>query len=753
MAEQVRLKDMEEYFRPFDKRSSNGVFFCRMVGYDETSILFLSRYYFHCKQLGIYLKEALKNPSEEEVSSFIRTVEVGFNCCYDYMRHVVTRWMNDLNPSQKQLLWDALWQEISLLKNEGSGESILKNAVVKYLCWAKKIFSGLLGKLPFTSAPKILYEGDISKYELGMLRILSTLGCDVLIVNFAGEGSYKKADASLRYSQAIYYPQAGTPEVHFTQIDWAQEEKRQAVKQELAQLEDCTVTNQWLGENLWEDCMKPAEQRGHTPGKLYNLFVELQGVEEAELYLNELFQLRQKLSQKERPYVLVEKFIENPSMEEVEKIKLPVCQSSEELILALIEAFQVSGTHLQNQLGKKAFLEILNKEKSANLGKLKNIGVCLLCWIQRYQKELFSNRGTQVPLFLLYGCCEGQNESRFLNLLAAMGVDVLVLCPDLSLESRLEGDKVQRRKLPNSMALEGYPKIQPKIALSTMAYRAEQELDTLLYQDTGLYRTQQFVRSSPVILKTTYEEIDILWREEAKYRPHFRAGENTVCVPVIFAQVSGVKNENLLMYKEEIRKKITEDTIFISEVPCLKGTDDNPIKPYVTQFFKDGKIMKEAVCKHPRYAYGYLKENVQELIFEKIQELIDQKLIRSPGGGVEYLILSTLLNLDKKTLRLIQKYDFTKEIPKLVLVHTKESVCSLEDAVYITFLSLIGFDVLLYLPTGYQVFAQYLDKPLMEEHQAGEYMFDLNLEGLAGYQPNEGAGGGFLNKLFGRGRN
>lgn len=51
---------------------------------------------------------------------------------------------------------------------------------------------------------------------------------------------------------------------------------------------------------------------------------------------------------------------------------------------------------------------------------------------------------------------------------------------------------------------------------------------------------------------------------------------------------------------------------------------------------------------------------------------------------------------------------------------------SLEDTIYIAFLNLLGFDVALFVPTGYNM-ENYFNMKLMEEHQMGDYMYDLQV--------------------------
>ena len=52
---------------------------------------------------------------------------------------------------------------------------------------------------------------------------------------------------------------------------------------------------------------------------------------------------------------------------------------------------------------------------------------------------------------------------------------------------------------------------------------------------------------------------------------------------------------------------------------------------------------------------------------------------------------------------------------------------SLEDSILVSFLNLVGFDVIFFIPTGYQCIEKYFNRKLMEEHQTGEYMYDLQI--------------------------
>ena len=62
---------------------------------------------------------------------------------------------------------------------------------------------------------------------------------------------------------------------------------------------------------------------------------------------------------------------------------------------------------------------------------------------------------------------------------------------------------------------------------------------------------------------------------------------------------------------------------------------------------------------------------MQEFMLDKLQSLIEQKLIKGIGeNGTEYTVIAQVLNLPKDIVRMIQKFDFTKKNPKIVYINT-----------------------------------------------------------------------------------
>ena len=142
---------------------------------------------------------------------------------------------------------------------------------------------------------------------------------------------------------------------------------------------------------------------------------------------------------------------------------------------------------------------------------------------------------------------------------------------------------------------------------------------------------------------------------------------------------------------------------------------------------------------------------MQEYILEKLQLLIDRRIIRGTfENGTEYTIVAVVLNLPKDILRLIQGFDFTKKNPKLVWINTTESLLSLEDSILAAFLNLVGFDVVFFVPTGYRCVEKYFNDNIVEEHLIGEYVYDLTVPDLKTLSPDGHRS--WVERIFSRGR-
>ncbi len=56
-----------------------------------------------------------------------------------------------------------------------------------------------------------------------------------------------------------------------------------------------------------------------------------------------------------------------------------------------------------------------------------------------------------------------------------------------------------------------------------------------------------------------------------------------------------------------------------------------------------------------------------------------------------------------------------------------EQVMSLEDSMFVQYLSMLGFDVVMFIPTGYNIVDGHFRKRMYTEHQLGEYVYDMRV--------------------------
>lgn len=734
MLNRINIEKPDDYFVNLSNRKSKGVYFCRINGYNREIHDFIKKYHEEARLGGVIIEGRLQNPDNNNLEYYNEMMGMDFRMDSEFIRSRLKKWLPRMNDTQCTNVASSVYETLLRLKQSGKNENMLKNTYIKFMCWLYYKFERIVNRLGDDKLPKILYEGDISSYEFLLMQVLSLAGCDILFLQYHGDAEYKKLDSAsvisqeLRLNGMVPFPDG------FSLKRIREEIKETANMQRLFgdKPKYANCTNAWISGNIFNDVRKKPSERGDTREFFYNCFCRMIGVEDKSAYLNELYQLQLELRNSGRNVVILNNMIQPPDSDEINRIHRGSQQSFEHMAAELTANFSFIGNAELKKTAKKVFLELLIEEKNKddnNLNKLMNKAVYVICLFKRYYKKFFS--GWQMPdvsCLLYLGGCKTDNEVLFIKFLSRLPVDVIILEPDLSRKCDFSDAVLFETNNQYSLDVSEYPEDSSGLRVGTAAYHAERELDELLYQDSGIYRQNQYDKANSVILQTMYEEISILWDQELKYRPNFSTADGIVTIPVICSKVSGVKDSDKNAYWVEIKKLITPDTLLVKKIPHILPSAINPIKPYATNFFRNGKVQKKEIRRHECYQYSILRESMQEHLLDKLQMLIDSRIIKGTlENGIEYLIVATVLNLEKDIVRLIQKFDFTKKNPKLIFVMTGENVLSLEDTILTAFLSLVGFDIVFYVPTGYQCIEKFFAKQLVEEHQAGEFLYDMQI--------------------------
>ena len=725
MVKKEKYNIIDDYFKKYSERKPEGIYFYRINSYNKKIENFLLQYLKYTKKNGIYLKNNIENPTQERINHFVTTVGIDFIMDELFIEKIMEKWMPQLQDKQKKIIVTTLFETLKELEAEGKNINILKNTYIKYMCWFYYRFQTLLDTLGRDEVPKILFEGNVSNHELKILNIMAKLGCDIILLQTLGDSEYLKLDKNSAISFIIPNDDLQAFPQEFSVDSLVQKE----LEIELLTPKGIMSTNTWLTDGfIFEDSLKNEEKRGSKENNYYNMFVKILGVEDKNIFINELFKWHLKLLNTKRSIVLIENNIQNPIGLEVQKINKKLDINTKELIKDLIKNINFGIKELDILL-KKAFHDIILEEENEKIQKLSNRGVILLCWLNRYIPILFKNKNLkEYPTFIYYGECNSENEKFFMKLLAKIPVDVIILCPDKKLDYSIRDKVLFEQVYDNSLSLNKFPQKLESINFGTTAYTAERELDTLLYEDSGMFRQNQFQNAIPIVLQTTYEEIEILWNQEAKYRQNFEILTEKVMVPVICSKISGIPNGDKGNYWLILEKFLQPEGVFIQNFPFINKNNSKTLGKTLMSFIKNKKIQIEVIKKHPIYKYKFIRDEMQNYMFEKMQQVLDSGIIHGTFiNGMEFTILNIVLNLDLEILRLIQKYDFTKKIPKLIIVDTDENMGSKEDAILIVFLKFLGFDIILFSPTGYQSIDEEFDSKIFIEHQIGEYIYDMEI--------------------------
>lgn len=749
-----RIEKLHDYFSACSRRREQAVFFYRVAGYSGEVAAFLTQYDQAARTNGVVIEGRIPNPDPKQLDYLAEMMGSDFQLDAGFLTQKLTRWLPRLTGTQREAVVTAMTATLQDLQAHGKNENMLRNAYIKYMCWLYYKFERILGRLGGDELPKILYDGTVSSYELQLLVILARAGADIVLLERAGDAGYLRCDPTSQYAQLYQAPGLTPFPADFSLRQLREQGRQQAERQKLygapAGIAPCT--NAWMKTPDGKEILTAVRARGDDPKLFYNAFVVQYGVEDKLLFPSDMVAFYQQLKREGRKVCLENGRLPPPTPEEIAAVRRRNHQTAEQLAADLAANLQYPNNQQLQTLMRQAFLDVVLEEDKAvggNLNRLLNKAVYLVAWMKRYQKDLFQNwQAPEVGVFILFGACSGDNEALFLRLLAKLPVDVLVLLPDLNAPCVLKDPALLDLHKEHSLPMTDFPVEPSQMRVRTAAYQAEREMDSILYQNTGLYRAKQHQKAEAVTLQTMYEEIGLLWDQELKYRPGFAAEGDTVTVPVLLEKICGMKDGPILPYWLDIKKLVTPETTLVTKLPWQTGLEANPMKPYATQFLRQGRLQREKIKQHKDYPYGILRPEIQDYLLDKLQVLLDEKLIAGTyQNGTEYTIVSTILGLPKDLLRRIQNFDFTKKNPKLIIISTTEETLSLEDSILVAFLNLVGFDILFFVPTGYQSIEKYFQKPFANEHQLGPYRYDLQ---VPDFRTLHEGGKSSIRKLFGR---
>ena len=200
MFEHRKIQKLDDYFTDLNARREQGVYFYRINGYNDAIKQFIQNYYEAARLSGVVIEGKIPNPDEKNLSYYAEIMGMDFQMSVGFIGASLQKWLPRLNDYQRKTVATSIYDTLDAMRREGKNDNMLKNAYIKFMCWMYYKFERILSRLGQDKIPKILYEGDISNYELKLITILSGAGCDVLLLQYHGDCSYLKLDPESKLS-------------------------------------------------------------------------------------------------------------------------------------------------------------------------------------------------------------------------------------------------------------------------------------------------------------------------------------------------------------------------------------------------------------------------------------------------------------------------------------------------------------------------------------------------------------------------
>ena len=751
----------------------------RYSGFDEKQSYLKAIKQLHSKLLQlnniyIYYNESIPIKIDEGIANEVSTLLIGIelNTENDELEGLIEKgdffnitYSNAINELFKKVFHAVLKEYIN--NEPGVNISKVKNFSAKILSWAKQYISVIFKNKIIDNNPKIIYYGSIKKHESYFLIMMSMMGSDVLIFEPSGQSELRKIDKNQKY----FFNYEGKFKENIRENPFEKinvEASKVESKGNEINTKNLLNSNFMLAVNLkrsidiFKDIKLNINDRGgYTIGNgliIPVYFYRYIGQEASEFteveYNNEIYLLDKELENSNCNYLKFIEQIEPPQSHESElivnvldNILKKVMTIDKEVIFNEIKNNKLLPQLLNKSVSNTmeyALREVFGmylKNENTNLTKTKNFLAKLIVWINRYSKILFKNIKKEGffnfnPKILYFGEIK-YTEIYMLIFFSMVGCDVLFINSDYKADDIfvcIDGEEQYTKLQKNSNNVErgAFPKEEKVARKSTVAYEASNEVEQLLFTpDSGLYKPWQFERFNtlPITLKTTLEEVFILWEEEARIRANFKIANNTVYVPNIFAKISGTY-EDIGKYWSCIDKlKKAQNSYLISKVPFSKvNFTREEVFSLAYVINKDGTVDKEKLIQSNFYKFSYMKDCIQNFIIQKINELIKSDYFCNEIDNKFTLrIIFTVLNLQEEILRLIQNFDFPHAIPKLIVYVNDRSEFSEEDIITILLLNLMGMDIIILVPTGYNNIENHIKRNVFDTHELPSYKLDLQL--------------------------
>ncbi|WML45012.1 YceG family protein [Neobacillus sp. PS3-40] len=365
--------------------------------------------------------------------------------------------------------------------------------------------------------------------------------------------------------------------------------------------------------------------------------------------------------------------------------------------------------------------------------ELRRVLVDIVKWNINHLEPVVKDADPEKELakFLWFGDFK-KSHQYFIYYLAKLGCDIVIFHPEgKDILEDMMAEQIFVHHFQNKRPVEPFP-TEKRSRKTTVAYRASKEIETILNQEgSGLYKPWQLRDYTPssITLKTTYDELFILSKAIAMIRPDFAVGNGQVKIPSLFAKIQGV-SRNKKEYWDRLQALCQlENSLLIRQFPFTMTTSNDFRFHYRNAHGSDGLLSYDKMLKAHYWTYANLPNGLQLGIAHAIKRICEKpnfKLL--PTESMEELrifLFSQSMQMPKDIIQLLEKFDYSQEIPKLILYNNElHGMLSRSDAALLLLLNQFGVDIMVYNPSGHNDVENYLVDGLFDTHWLEEVIFE-----------------------------
>lgn len=450
--------------------------------------------------------------------------------------------------------------------------------------------------------------------------------------------------------------------------------------------------------NAWMKEPDPLQEIQRRPEGLNTIFCEIKGTNCIANYAEDLFRLRRSLSD----CIVINGKIPNPTVDEGR-------QEVKGIVKPVLQRF------------------LREKRITGNDAKVLKALCC------RYFSQVSK---AKVGTLLYYGSITEKKEIQLLDFAKELPMDVIILNHAKEESYDFKGDfMVIEEEFASPLAQ------FPDEVLATGAASVEKTLDQVLYGDENFSRPNQYSDVESIILNVTKEDVTGLWGEEIKMRTGYGIENGKVIVPTLYAQITGLGNFSKRSYIDFVSALTQNSMCFVTEaleISPIKLKGDSSLKTMSDKHFNK-KFAEKVLSMTP---LSILSQEKQNLLIEKANEVIKKYKFNSIWDVLTFA--GILFAIPEALAQLIHVWDLTKVNPKIVMVLTGTRKLESKEEVMLQYLHAIGFDVLLFVPTGYGLVTEDLLRSGLQKIDLSNYNFSIQYSEIVSNRK------GLLNRLFHR---